>query len=145
MWAGIFFFLCFIAVVVVQLLSSVTLCDPRGQQHARFPYPSLSPSLFKLVSIESVSCSVMSDSLKAHWLYSPWDSPEKNTGVGCHFLLPNPQNLPTPGIEPTSPVSPAMQADSLPLSHQGSSPNSTLSILFIHQISIMCLLLGILP
>ena len=41
-------------------------------------------------------------------LFCPWDSPGKNTGMGCHF--------PKPGIEPTSPVSPALQADSLPRS-----------------------------
>ena len=39
-----------------------------------------------------VSHSVMSDSLKPNGLYParllcPWDSPDKNTGVGCHFLL----------------------------------------------------------
>ena len=33
----------------------------------------------------------------------------------------SPGDLPDPGIEPTSPVSPALQADSLPLSHLGSS------------------------
>ena len=44
----------------------------------------------------------------------------KNTGVGCHALLQG--DLPNPGIEPTSPVAPALQADSLLLSHQG-SPN----------------------
>ena len=33
-------------------------------------------------------------------LLSPWDSPGKNTGVGCHFLLQG--NLPDPGIEPSS-------------------------------------------
>ena len=38
------------------------------------------------------SCSVMSDSLRPHGLYPtrllhPWDSPRKNTGVGCHLLL----------------------------------------------------------
>ena len=27
----------------------------------------------------------------------PWDSPSKNTGVSCHFLLQG--NLPNPGIE----------------------------------------------
>ena len=41
------------------------------------------------------------------------DSPGKNTGVGC----PPPGDLPTPVIEPRSP---ALQVDSLPLSHQGS-------------------------
>ena len=40
----------------------------------------------------SVSCSVMSDSLRPHGLWPtrllcPWDSPGKNTGVGCHSLL----------------------------------------------------------
>ena len=38
------------------------------------------------------SSSVMSDSVRPHRqqptrLPSPWDSPGKNTGVGCHFLL----------------------------------------------------------
>ena len=40
----------------------------------------------------SISCSVVSDSLQPHGLQPtrllyPWDSPGKNTGVGCHFLL----------------------------------------------------------
>ena len=38
----------------------------------------------------------------------PWDSPGKNTGVGCHF--PSPGDLPDPGIKPGSP---AFQADAL--------------------------------
>ena len=43
----------------------------------------------------------------------PWDSPDKNTGVGCHFLLQ--------GIFPTQESNPRVlhwQADSSPLSHQ---------------------------
>ena len=36
------------------------------------------------------------------------------------LLFPSLGNLSDPGIEPTSPVSPAFQVDSLPLSHQGS-------------------------
>ena len=39
------------------------------------------------------------------------DSPGKNIGVGCRALFPD------PGIKP---VSPALQTNSLPLSHQGS-------------------------
>ena len=40
----------------------------------------------------SVSRSVVSDSLRPHGLYPPrllcpWNSPGKNTGVGCHSLL----------------------------------------------------------
>ena len=39
-----------------------------------------------------VSCSVVSNSLQPHGpqttrLLRPWNSPGKNTGVGCHFLL----------------------------------------------------------
>jgi len=34
--------------------------------------------------------------------------------------FPSSEDLPDPGIEPVSPVSPASQADSLPLSNQGS-------------------------
>ena len=43
---------------------------------------------------DQISRSVMSDSLRPHGLYSlparllcPWNSPGKNTGVGCHLLL----------------------------------------------------------
>ena len=32
---------------------------------------------------------------------------------------PLPGDLPNPGTEPASPVAPALQVDSLPLSHQG--------------------------
>ena len=51
----------------------------------------------------------MSDSLQLHRLYSPWNSPGQNTGVGTLSLLQG--NLPNPGIEPQFP---ALQADSLP-------------------------------
>ena len=55
----------------------------------------------------------MSDSLRPHGLeptglLRPWDSPDKNTGVGYHFLLQG--NLPNPEIEPRSP---ALEADAL--------------------------------
>ena len=36
-------------------------------------------------------------------------APDKNTGVGCHFLLQ--RDLPNPGVKPRSP---AWQADPLP-------------------------------
>ena len=71
----------------------------------------------------------MSDSVRPHrWqptrLLCPRDSPTKNTGVGCHALLQGIQ-LPDPGIEPASPKSLALRADSLPLSH-GESPHTCL-------------------
>ena len=61
-----------------------------------------------------LSRSVMSDSLQPHGLQPtrplcPWNSPGKNTGVGCHSLLQG--NLPNPGIEPGFPV---LHTDSLP-------------------------------
>ena len=39
------------------------------------------------IGCESESCSVVSDSLRPHGLYSPWNSPGQNTGVGSHSLL----------------------------------------------------------
>ena len=52
----------------------------------------------------------MSDSLRPHRLYSPWNSPGKNTGVGG-LSIPSPEDFSDPGIKPRSP---ALQADSLP-------------------------------
>ena len=62
------------------------------------------------------SHSVVSDSLWPHGLQPtrllcPLDSPGKNTGVGCHFLLQG--IFPTQGSNPHLLVSPALQADSL--------------------------------
>ena len=62
---------------------------------------------------ESVSCSVMSDFLQPHELQiarllCPWDFPDKNTGVGCHFL---PQE--SSWSRDRTQV-PALQGDSLP-------------------------------
>ena len=39
---------------------------------------------------ESKSCSVMSSSLWPHGLYSPWNYPGQNTGVGSQSLLQGP-------------------------------------------------------
>ena len=44
----------------------------------------------------------------------PWNSPDKNTGVGCQAVPSG--DLSNPGIEPRSP---ALQADSLPAEPQG--------------------------
>ena len=45
-----------------------------------------------LSQIDCTVCSVMSNSLRSHGLKPtrlpcPWNSPGKNIGVGCHFLL----------------------------------------------------------
>ena len=63
---------------------------------------------------ESESRSVVSDSLRPHGLYSPWNSPGQNTGVGSLSLLQG--IFLTQGIEPRSL---ALQADSLPAEPQG--------------------------
>ena len=47
----------------------------------------LNPLTFKVIPGESESHSVMSDSLWPHGLYSPWNSPGQNTGVGSLSLL----------------------------------------------------------
>ena len=49
----------------------------------------------------SECCSVVSDSLHPHGLYSPLNSPGKNTGVGCHALLHG--IFPTQGLKPGHP------------------------------------------
>ena len=41
----------------------------------------------QMVENESESRSVMSDSLQPHWLYSPWNSPGQNTGIGSLSIL----------------------------------------------------------
>ena len=68
-----------------------------------------------------VSRSVMSDSASS-WtealqapLFMGFSKQEYWSGLPC----PLPGDLPDPGIKPTSPPAPALQADSLPLSNQG--------------------------
>ena len=70
-------------------------------------------------------CSVMSDPfVRSQAGYRPWDSPGKNTGVACHFLL---QGLfQTQGPDPHLLCLLHWQADSLPLSHQGSPSHGQL-------------------
>ena len=45
------------------------------------------PAFERAPESESESCSVVSDSLRPHGLYSPWNSPGQNTGVGSLSLL----------------------------------------------------------
>ena len=47
------------------------------------------------------SCSLLSDSLWPQGVYSPWDSPGQNTGVGSLFLLQ--QIFPIQGLNPGLP------------------------------------------
>ena len=50
---------------------------------------------------ENESCSVTSDSLRPHGLYSPWNSPGQNTGVSSLSLLQG--IFPTQGWNPGLP------------------------------------------
>ena len=79
-------------------------------------------------SHENESHSFMSDSFRPHGLYSPWNSPGQNTGVGS--LSFHPGDLPNPGIEPRSPT---LQADSLPDEPLGKPKNTGEGSLFLLQ------------
>ena len=67
--------------------------------------------------------SVKSDSLTpwtvAHWAPLSVDFPGKNPGGVAIFSF---GHLPDPGIEPTCPVSPALQAGSVPTEPRGKPP-----------------------
>ena len=54
-----------------------------------------------MMGSESESCSVVSDSLQPHGLYSQWNSPGQNTGVGSLSLLQG--IFPTQGSNPGPP------------------------------------------
>ena len=77
---------------------------------------------------ESESHSVVSDSLQPHRLYSPWNSPGKNTGVGSLSFLQG--NLPNPGVEP---MSPTLQGNSLPTEPQEKPKNTGVGSLSLLQ------------
>ena len=79
-----------------------------------------------LMSSVQFSCSAVSDSMRPHGLkparlLCPWNFRGKNTGVGCHFLLQG--IFLTQGLNSHLLLSPTLQADSLPLPHQGSPSN----------------------
>ena len=63
-----------------------------------------------------------------HGLYSPWNSSGQNTGIGS--ILPPPEDLTNPGIEPRPP---ALQEDSLPAEPPGKPKNTGRGSLFLLQ------------
>ena len=77
---------------------------------------------------ESESCSVVSDSLQPPKLYSLWNSPCQNTGVGILSLFQG--GLPNPGIEPRSL---ALQVDSLQAEPQRKPKNTRVGSLSLIQ------------
>ena len=82
----------------------------------------------RLIAADVVLCAVLSRSVVSAYLQThglqparllyPWDSPGKNTRVGCHALLQG--TLPNPGIKPRSPT---LQVDSVPSEPPG-EPNT---------------------
>ena len=65
------------------------------------------------------SCSVVSDSLWPHGLYSPWDSPGQNTGVGSLSLL---QGIFPTQVGRSNPGLPLYRQILYQLSHQENLP-----------------------
>ena len=87
-------------------------------------------ALMKVKESESESCSVVSDSLWPHGLYSPWNFPGQNTGVGSHSLLQ--------GIFPTQESNPGLphcRRVFYRLSHQGSPRILCIAFAYHGQIS----------
>ena len=83
------------------------------------------------IYVRSVSCSVMSHCLWPHGLpptrlLCPGDSPGKNTGVGCHFLLQG--IFPTQGSNPHLLSLLQWQTDSLLLEPPGKHNSMVISI-----------------
>ena len=78
---------------------------------------------------ESESRSVVSNSLRSHGLYSPWNSPGQNTGVSSHCLLQT-KDLSKPRIKPRSV---ALQVDSLPAESLGKPKNIGMGSLSLLQ------------
>ena len=63
--------------------------------------------IYTIIYYESESCSVVSDSLRPHELYSPWYSLGQNTGVGSRSLLHG--IFPTQGSNPYITIIVALQ------------------------------------
>ena len=91
------------------------------------------PSRFFVIQLTYMPiCSVMSNSLQPHGLYVACQSPLSMTFLrqeywsGLPFLSPG--NLLNPGIEPTSPVSPALAAGILQDQHNLQDLTSSMSI-----------------
>ena len=91
-------FQCAAAAAAKSLQSCPTLCNPRDGS----PSGSSVPGILRARTLEWVAVSssnaclhaksLQSDSVRPHrWqparLLCPWDSPGKNAGVGCRFLL----------------------------------------------------------
>ena len=74
--------------------SSFSFTTKLKAKRRHFPTYLPAPACVNSPSLSTCAhtCSVVSSSFRPHGLWPagllcPWDSPGKNTGVGCHFLL----------------------------------------------------------
>ena len=95
----IYDFFWYICIDIIFWLSLIAAEDLTFLNHPMLPFPVFITVLVKSIfESESESCSVMSDSLWPHGLYSPQNSPGQNTGVGSLSLLQG--TFPTQGPNP---------------------------------------------
>ena len=99
------------------------LCFLRLLFHLMPTRNSSRSAVLKFLCVCVCMCSVMSDSLWPHGLQltrvpCPWNFPDKNTRVGCHFILQG--TFLTQGLDLHLPCLLHRQADSLPRCHLGS-------------------------
>ena len=112
------YFLCFPFPINVSIVKN----PPKAKN--QFLHPIRNPVMVSFPPVGSCvwKRSVVSDSLQPHGLYSPWNSPGQNTGVGSRSLLQ--------GIFPTQGSNPGLlhcRGILYQLSHQGSSCSFFLS------------------
>ena len=87
--------------------------------------------MWRYVNIKVLNRSVVSDSLRPHGLYSPWNSPGQNTGIGSLFLLQ--------GIfrtQGSNPGLPHRRRILYQLSHKGSPVNVKLKVKSLSRVQL---------
>ena len=88
---------------------------------------------FTVLSMESESGSVVSNSLRPHGLQSPWNSPGQNTAVGNLSLLQGIFSAGNDLLQEIEPRSPTLHVDSLPAEPQGKPKNTGVGSLALLQ------------
>ena len=88
---------------------------------------NISSILFSTAS-STVQCSVVSDSLQPMDCQAPLSMEFFRKEYWGRLPFLSPGNLPHPGMEPRSPVSPTWQADSLPVSYLGSPRSDVMKV-----------------
>ena len=104
-------FRCFPLLLLVACTRVHACTHTHTHTHTRAQVLQSCPTLCKSMDYSLPGSSVHGDSPDKN---TGVKKKKKNTGVGCHFLLQG--DLPNPGIELAFP---ALQAESLPLNHQG--------------------------